>query len=134
HRCSRGDPCILAGHHPALPAIAPRAEREPNPFGSKRITLPAVTPPKLVQRLLERSLPDRTESVAFSRRIAGVGSLGRPRYVAAAPCNGSFVAREVKAWLPSAWGWANGRPKKHAYSVRLLKRAVRQPDPYYSVE
>jgi hypothetical protein len=131
---SGGNPFILEENHPALRAMALGAEREPNHFWSKLINLPPVTPPKRVQRLLERSLPDRTEGVAFSRRIAGVGSLGRPRYVAAAPCNGGFVAREVKAWLPSAWGWANGRPREHAYAVRLFKRAVRQPDPYYSVE
>jgi uncharacterized protein DUF2252 len=131
---SGGNPFILEENHPALRAMALGAEREPNHFWSKLINLPPMTPPKRVQRLLERSLPDRTEGVAFSRRIAGVGSLGRPRYVAAASCNGGFVAREAKAWLPSAWGWANGRPKEHAYSARLLKRAVRQPDPYYSVE
>ena len=70
----------------------------------------------------------------FSHRIAGVGSLGRPRYVATGCGNGGFVAREAKAWLPSAWGWAKGRPKEHAYSVRLLKQSVREPDPYYSVQ
>jgi hypothetical protein len=45
-----------------------------------------------------------------------------------------LVAREAKAWLPSAWGWAKGRPKERANAVRLLKRSVRQPDPYYAVE
>ena len=35
--------------------------------------------------------------------------------------------------MPSAWGWARGRPKDHAYSVRLLKHSVRQPDPFYTV-
>ena len=60
--------------------------------------------------------------------------MGRPRYVATGSCNGGFVAREAKAWLPSAWGWAKGRPKDHVYSVRLLKRSVRQPDPYYVVQ
>ena len=42
--------------------------------------------------------------------------------------------REAKAWLPSAWGWAVGRPKDHAFALRLLKRAVRQPDPFYLVK
>jgi hypothetical protein len=54
--------------------------------------------------------------------------------VATAQCNGGLVAREAKAWLPSAWGWARGRPKERAFSVRLLKHSVRQPDPYYAVE
>jgi hypothetical protein len=129
-----GDPFILEESHPALRKMALGAEREPTHFWSNLIKAPPVTPPKRIQRLLERSFPDSAEHFAFSHRVAGVGSLGRPRYVATASCAGGFVAREVKAWLPSAWGWAKGRPKERASSVRLLKRAVRQPDPYYAVK
>jgi Uncharacterized protein conserved in bacteria (DUF2252) len=129
-----GKPFILEESHPALREMATVAEREPTQFWSKLTKLPRVTPPKGIQQLLQRSLPDKAEDIAFSPRIAGVGSLGRPRYVAIASCDGGLVAREAKAWLPSAWGWAKGRPKERASSVRLLKRAVRQPDPYYAVE
>jgi Uncharacterized protein conserved in bacteria (DUF2252) len=129
-----GKPFILEESHPALREMAMGAEREPTRFWSKLIKLPRVTPPKGTQRLLQRALPDKAEDIAFSPRIAGVGSLGRPRYVATASCNGGLIAREAKAWLPSAWGWAKGRPKKRASSVQLLKRAIRQPDPYYAVE
>ena len=129
-----GRPFILEENHPALREMALGAEREPTHFWSKLSNVSPVTPPKRVQRLLERSLPDGVEGVAFSSRIAGVGSLGRPRYLATASSNGGLVAREAKAWLPSAWDWANGRPKERAYSVRLLKHAVRQPDPYYTLE
>ena len=129
-----GNPFILEESYPDLREMALGAEPEPTRFWSKLIELTRVTPPNRVQRLLQRSLPDKSREIAFSHRIAGVGSLGRPRYVATGHCNGSLVAREAKAWLPSAWGWAKGRPKERAYSVRLLKRAVRQPDPYYAVE
>jgi hypothetical protein len=66
--------------------------------------------------------------------------------VATASCNGALIAREAKAWLPSAWDWANGQPKDHAHSARLVKRSdhahsarlvkrsVRQPDPFYAVK
>jgi hypothetical protein len=129
-----GDPFILEESHPGLREMAMGAEREPTRFWSKLIKLTRVTPPKPIQQLLQRSLPDKSEEIEFSHRIAGVGSLGRPRYLATARCNGGLVAREAKAWLPSAWGWAKGRPKERDYSVRLLKRAVQQPDPYYAVE
>ena len=49
-------------------------------------------------------------------------------------CGGGLAAREAKAWLPSAWRWAVDRPKDHAYSIRLLKQSVRQPDPYYTLD
>jgi hypothetical protein len=129
-----GKPFILEESHPALCEMALGAERDPVRFWQKLRALPPATPPKRMQRLLRKSLPDGTDTIVFSHRIAGEGSLGRPRYVAVGSCNGGFVAREAKAWAPSAWGWAKGRPKEHAYSVRLLKRSVRQPDPYYAVE
>jgi hypothetical protein len=129
-----GKPIILEESHPNLREMALGAERDPVHFWSKLTTAPPMTPPKRIQRRLQRSLPGGAAEVAFSHRIAGVGSLGRPRYIATASCNGGLVAREAKAWLPSAWGWARGRPRERAYSVWLLKHAVRQPDPYYEVE
>ena len=129
-----GKPFILEESHPHLREMALRAERDPVHFWSKLAALHSATPPKRIQRLLRKSLPDPVENIAFLHRIAGEGSLGRQRYVATGSSNGGFVAREAKAWLPSAWGWAKGRPKQHAYSVSLLKHAIRQPDPYYSVQ
>jgi Uncharacterized protein conserved in bacteria (DUF2252) len=129
-----GKPFILEENHPGLREMALGAERDPIHFWSKLANLPRVTPPKRIQRLLQRSLPDNAGEIVFSHRIAGVGSLGRPRYVATACCNGGLIAREAKAWVPSAWGWAQGHPKERALSVRLLKHSVRQPDPYYAVD
>src|SRR3990170_5280698 len=126
-----GNPFILEESHPGLREMAMDAEREPTKFWSKLVKLPHATPPKYIQRLLQRSFPDAAQDIAFSHRIAGVGSLGRPRYVAIGSCNGGLAAREAKAWLPSAWGWAAGRAKDHALAVRLLKRAVGQRDPFY---
>ena len=129
-----GNPFILEESHPNLRAMALSAERDPTRFWSKLIKLPSVSPPKAIRRLLKQSLPYGAQDIAFSHRIAGVGSLGRPRYVVTAFCGGGLAAREAKAWLPSAWGWAVNRPKDQAYSIRLLKRSVRQKDPYYTVE
>ena len=129
-----GNPFILEERHPNLRAMALGAERDPTQFWTKLIKLPSVSPPKAIRRLLKQSLPDDAKDITFSHRIAGVGSLGRPRYVATAFCSGGLAAREAKAWLPSAWGWAANRPKDHAYSIRLLKRSVRPKDPYYAVE
>ena len=119
-----GNPFILEESHPSLREMAMGAERAPTPFWAKLGKLPAATPPKAIQRLLTRALPDGGMDPVFYSRIAGVGSLGRPRYVARAACNGGLAAREAKAWLPSAWGWAMGRTKERANAVRLLKHAV----------
>ena len=129
-----GNPFILEESHPNLRCMALGAERDPTRFWKKLLGLPRVSPPKAIRRLLKQSLPRGAQDISFSHRIAGVGSLGRPRYLATALCDGGLAAREAKAWLPSAWGWAAGRQKDHAYSNRLLNRAVRQLDPYYVLE
>jgi len=129
-----GNPFILEESHPGLREMATGAEHAPTQFWAKLGKLPPAMPPKSTQRLLQRWLPDGAKDIAFCCRTAGVGSLGRPRYVATANCNGGSAAREAKAWLPSAWGWAMGRPKQRAAAIRLLKRSVRQPDPYYAVD
>ncbi len=131
---SGGGPFVLEESHPNLREMALGAERDPVKFWGKLVNLSSVVPPKRIQKLLDAWLPDGAAETLFFSRIAGVGSLGRPRYVAVAECNGGLAAREAKAWLPSAWGWANGRPKDHAFAVQLLKRAVRQRDPYYVVK
>jgi hypothetical protein len=132
---SGGKPFVLEESHPDLRAMATGAERDPVKFWGKLVSLASAEPPKRIQRkLLNAWLPDGAAETLFYSRIAGVGSLGRPRYVGIAQCNGGLAAREAKAWLPSAWGWANGRPKDQALAVRLLKRSVRQCDPFYLVK
>jgi hypothetical protein len=95
-----GKPFILEESHPDLREMALGAEREPIHFWSKLTNLPRLTPPKRLQRLLQRSLPDNAEEIAFSHRIAGVGSLGRPRYVATAQCNGVWSRAKRKRGCP----------------------------------
>jgi hypothetical protein len=131
---SGGRPFVLEESHADLREMAMVAERDPVKFWGKLVSLSSAVPPKRIQKLLNAWLPDGAAESLFFSRIAGVGSLGRPRYVAVAECNGGLAAREAKAWLPSAWAWANGRPRNHAFAVRLLKRAVRQRDPYYAVK
>jgi hypothetical protein len=66
----------------------------------------------------------------IARRVAGVGSLGRPRFVGIAEWGGGRVAREAKAMAPSAWIWASGRrdDSVSAYT-KVIAQAVRVPDP-----
>lgn len=129
-----GKPFILEESHPGLREMAMGAEREPTKFWSKVAKLPRATPPKGIQRLLQRSFPDEAQNIAFSHRTAGVRSLGRPRYVATATAMAAWPLAKRKRGCRRPGGWAKGRPKERAYSVRLLEHSVRQPDPYYAVE
>src|SRR6185503_3656912 len=66
-------------------------------------------------------------------RTAGIGSLGRPRFVALAEWGGAKIAREAKALIPSAAVWASGSKSHSTFIADLHSRAVRIPDPFYTV-
>ena len=70
--------------------------------------------------------------MTFSPRTAGLGSLGRPRWVGLAQWQGAPVVREVKAALPSAWTLANGGSR----ALNCFKIATgrhRAPDPWFAL-
>lgn len=71
---------------------------------------------------------------AYARRRAGVGSLGRPRYVAIAEWFGGLVVREAKAQVPSSWDWAHGRPDAKSRLIEAARSASRSPDPYLEAD
>jgi hypothetical protein len=55
-----------------------------------------------LHELLLTCLPPGSEGVKTYRRWAGLGGLGRPRYIAVGTWYGGLVAREAKAAVPSA--------------------------------
>ncbi|MGH8907433.1 MAG: DUF2252 family protein [Egibacteraceae bacterium] len=91
--------------------------------------------PDGARQLFAVSMP---EGLSFSprRRVAGLGSLGRPRFVALADWKGGRVAREVKALAPSSWLWANPNAWTNSAPVlytNIVSEAVRCPDPALSI-
>lgn len=130
---SGGEPFILEEGHPGLRAWALSAERDPEKFWAKVAAFKPVRAPKPVRAVLTAALPDRRLRMRIVHRVAGLGSLGRPRYVAIAPWSGADVAREAKALLPSAYDWALGRRAARLHNQAILDKAVRRLDPYYHV-
>jgi len=76
-------------------------------------------------------LPERGLEYRIVHRIAGLGSLGRERYVALALYRGARIAREAKALAPSACVWAGleDGSKRICYQ-QILDRSVRAIDPF----
>jgi hypothetical protein len=90
--------------------------------------------PSEVQSILEAALPEKGLSFRLIHRQAGVGSLGRPRFTLLAVWQGTFVAVEAKALIPSAALWA--QKKLNGADIQyeeLLARTVRRPDPILKV-
>jgi len=123
---------VLEEEHPALRAMALGQMRDPQEFWAKLRKFRSVAAPRSVKKLLRKQLPGADE-LRIIHRIAGIGSLGRPRFALLAQCDGGLIAREAKAVLPSAYGWAM-HLGEHIHYEEILGRAIRAPDPFLKVK
>jgi Uncharacterized protein conserved in bacteria (DUF2252) len=134
---ARGRPFALAEHHPALRTMAVARLHEPEKFWDKLHSLtPLETPvPAGASKALARMMPERGLDFHVAHRIAGLGSLGRERYVALADWRGGSVAREAKALAPSACVWADrGKGNASILYQEILDVAVRCRDPFVRLQ
>jgi hypothetical protein len=90
--------------------------------------------PAGARRALARALPDAGLARRIVHRVAGLGSLGRERYLALGEWDGALVAREAKALAPSAAAWAAGRRRGPIRYAEIVDRAVRCRDPFLRVQ
>jgi len=128
-----GKPFVLEEEYPWLRQVAVTTLRDPEHFWAKLAALRAVRSaiPDSASKALEQALPDRGLQYRVLHRVAGMGSLGRQRYVALADYNGGKVAREAKALLPSAVHWVRGdKDPAEIYYKEITERAVRCADPF----
>jgi len=128
-----GRPYVLEETHAWMRAIALSSLRDPVAFWAKLARLPTYqgAVPKKVRKLFARDFPEPDLSYRVVHRTAGLGSLGRQRFVALADLHGGMVAREAKSLLPSACVWASGDAGgRRLFYADILARAVRCPDPY----
>ncbi|HEY1676355.1 MAG TPA: DUF2252 family protein [Candidatus Sulfotelmatobacter sp.] len=128
-----GSPFVLEDKNDWLRKIAINELREPGPFWEKMASIPTFKGeiPLSAIDALEHLLPARGLKYRIVHRVAGLGSLGRQRYVAIADWNGGKVAREAKPLVASACHWAcdHEGPTDILYQM-ILGRAVRCPDPF----
>ena len=128
-----GRPFVLAEEHKWLRDLALGELRDPVRFWQKMDSLVTLKSPipASAREALEHLLPERGLKYRVAHRIAGLGSLGRERYVALADWRGGKVAREAKALVPSACFWAADEegPKEILYQTALTS-AVRCCDPF----
>jgi hypothetical protein len=106
-------------------------------FWEKLEKLPAVTgriPPGAVKGIA-RLFPAAKLPCQYMHRVAGLGSLGRQRFVAVAEWHGGRIAREAKALAPSAcWLAEGGQGSARIRYQEILDTAVRCVDPYVKLK
>jgi len=128
-----GRPFVLSEHHSWLRETVSETLRDPEKFWAKLDSLPTLkTPiPPSARTALEKLFPDSRVDYRVVHRIAGLGSLGRERYLALADYCGGKMAREAKAVAPSAVIWASRKRKSGRVRYQeVLNSAVRSCDPF----
>jgi len=128
-----GRPFVIQEKHAWLRDAALARSVNPKGYWSKLRSFPPATG-DLPAKKLRAQLPDPKAPCTIIRRVAGLGSLGRQRFVALAEdAHGLPVAREAKALLPSAASWARGEKHPKIHVEDLLRDAVRVRDPSFVV-
>ena len=132
-----GRPFVLSEQHAWLREIATNSLRDPVKFWRKMAALPLVqgTVPQDVTKALVQVMPEAGLSYGLRRRVSGLGSLGRPRFVALAEWRGGKVAREAKRLIASAGLWAQGQKGGGTLLYQsMLEQSVRCRDPFVRME
>ncbi len=127
-----GRPFVLAERQSALRTMVRHRLHDPQQFWQKLdglTSLKRAIPPSAAKSLA-RAMPEPNLTERFVHRVAGLGSLGRQRFVVLAEWRGGQIAREAKALAPSACRWAaKGKGAAKILYQEILDRAVRCQDP-----
>ena len=90
--------------------------------------------PARYRRALAAAMPQPRLDMLTSRRTAGTGSLGRPRWIGVAEWRGAPVVRELKVVLASAWHRGPARNRRAIRCVEIAAGQFRANDPWYRLE
>ncbi len=123
---------LIAGGNDWLGELLALRKRNAKAFWTKLAAGELVRPgdvPRAAALALARSLPVAITEATMHRRRSGLGSLGRPRFVALARVDGAMLAREAKPTLPSAGAWALGLAPTSLRPAMSLAKAGASPDP-----
>jgi hypothetical protein len=133
---SGGEPYVLAEYNTWLKDLVLESLKDPRTFWEKLDILPTLKEdlPQQAKQAIENSLPRPKIRYRLAHRTAGLGSLGRRRYLALIKLCRSYAAREVKELTASACLWALGdEGSSTIFYTNILNNAVRCPDPFLQV-
>jgi hypothetical protein len=138
-----GRPFVLAEENDWLRDLMEEDLKKPERFWEKLEENSAIKEADVAgdaKSAIDKAFPLRYRkfSTRYKHRTAGLGSLGRERYLAMRKAYASFAAREAKPLTSSACLWAlqtdgASGPSNILYSD-ILANAVRSPDPYLLVD
>jgi hypothetical protein len=130
---SSGCPFVLAEKHKGLRKLALSELRDPEHFWEKMKALPDCkqeVPPQAMEHLKD-AIPSPDVPYRLATRTAGLGSLGRSRFVMVGDWAGGLIAREVKVLVSSGCAWAAGESGNLEINYSdITQNAVRCADPF----
>jgi hypothetical protein len=126
-------PTLLDEQETWMRAYVGVSDKKREKFWNRLDDLPATAAPAPVIAALQKSMPDSAPISKIASVQKGMGSLGRPRFVALAMWRGGKVTREAKALVPSAWDWGHARDLAPSRFLELSRGQFRSPDPWLEV-
>lgn len=125
-------PIVIESAYGWLRKAVMRKRGDRKAFWEKMEGFTAGRPPAGWREALAASMPEPRLPMTIGPRLAGTGSLGRPRYVAVATWRGGPLVREAKALVASGWCLAH-KPRDATLQLNAIAGgAYRAPDPHYA--
>jgi hypothetical protein len=127
-------PTVLERDRQWLRELVVVSEKKRAKFWKKIEQLETARAPPRYRKALAAAMPEPRPAVGrTARRIAGAGSLGRPRWVGIADWRGGPVVREAKALVLSAWVREHGKGKGKIRCAEIANGRHRAIDPWHHI-
>ena len=127
-------PAVLERDRPWLRELVVVSDKKRAKFWKKIEELETARVPPRYRKALAAAMPESTLALKkTARRIAGAGSLGRPRWVGIADWRGGPVVREAKALVLSAWVREHGKGKGKIRCAEIANGHHRATDPWHRI-
>jgi hypothetical protein len=131
---AKPQPVILDRDRQWLRELVVVGEKERAKFWKKIEAAEVESAPPRYHKALVAAMPEPPQDMKTARRVAGAGSLGRPRWAGRADWRGGPVVREAKALLVSSWYRAHSRATTKIHCADIAGARYRAPDPWYALE
>jgi hypothetical protein len=128
-------PIILERDRAWLRELVVVPEKDRAKFWKKIDAATIEVAPARYLKVLTEAMPEPSVSIKTQRRVAGLGSLGRPRWVGRTDnWRGGPVVREAKALLVSSWYRAHSPATTTISGAAIASGRYRAPDPWYAIK
>jgi Uncharacterized protein conserved in bacteria (DUF2252) len=110
------------------------SEQERAKFWEKMAAVKRKPAPERYLRAIVDAMPEPRLSIRTAERRAGIGSLGRPRWVGTADWRGAPIVREARALVTSSWSRTHGRSNREVRGSEIANGRFRPLDPWYRIK